>query len=100
MNRNPFVILILFFLFWSPQLVEPQEQEKIEEKVEVVNIEVLVRVFSKGKTVSGLLKENFSLFIDGKETPIHGFAEFKKKVEIRNPESGLFNRGEKIKPRL
>lgn len=69
-------LLCLFFAIFG----YAQTQEKIIEKVEVTNIEVPVRVFFKGKAVTGLKKSDFTLFVNGKERDIHGFYEFKKKI--------------------
>jgi hypothetical protein len=55
-------------------------QERLIEKVEVTNVEVPVRVFFKGKAVSGLKKSGFTLLVNGKKRDIHGFYEFKKKI--------------------
>lgn len=55
--------------------------KKIVEEVEVVNVEVPVRVFYKGKPVANLKKSDFQLFIDGKKTEIHGFYESRKKID-------------------
>jgi hypothetical protein len=55
--------------------------QKIVEEVEVVNVEVPVRVFYEGKPVTGLKKSDFQLFIDGKKTGIHGFYESRKKID-------------------
>jgi hypothetical protein len=57
-----------------------QSQERIIEKIEVTNVEVPVRVFFKGKAVSGLKKSDFTLLVNGKKRDIHGFYEFKKKI--------------------
>lgn len=46
----------------------------------MVNVEVVVRVFYKGKPERGLKKEDFKLIVDGKEKKIHGFFEVSKKI--------------------
>jgi hypothetical protein len=49
--------------------------------VEVVNVEVPVRVFSKRKPVAGLEKNDFKLLVNGKEQPINAFFEVRKKIK-------------------
>ena len=67
-------LLLLFF--------NGESQEKIVEEVEVVNVEVIVRVYYEGKSepVGGLKKKDFTLTIDGNEKEIHGFFEVRKKI--------------------
>jgi len=79
-----FVILmaiILYVLFpGSGYARDAQEQERVVEKVEVINVELPVRVFFKGKPVAGLTKSDFTLRVNGKKRDIHGFYEFEKKM--------------------
>ena len=56
-----FVCLILVF----PVLSQDQDQ-RITEKVEVVQVEVPVRVFYKGEPVLDLTRDDFSLWENGK----------------------------------
>ncbi len=55
-------------------------QEPINESVQVVNIEVIARVFAKGRAVGGLKKEEFTLLEDGKPVPINGFWEERQRM--------------------
>lgn len=71
------LIAVLSFFTWA----KGQEHEKIVEEVEVVNVEVPVRVFSKGKPVTGLEKKDFKLLVNGKEQPINAFFEVRKKIK-------------------
>lgn len=81
------VTLILFLLVFSPdfpqyaQQQHPQAHEKIVEEVDVTNVEVAVRVFLKGEPIPGLKKEDFKLFVNGKEKEIHGFYENQRKLD-------------------
>ncbi len=59
------------------------QQERIKERVSVVNVEVVVRVFHKGQPVSGLKIEDFILEVNGRPSPIHGFYESIKKITGR-----------------
>ncbi|UCH93771.1 MAG: hypothetical protein JSV88_26370 [Candidatus Aminicenantes bacterium] len=87
-NSN-FFCLVCLFLFYSciPGYAQQHSQEsrqphkKIIEEVEVTNVELAVRVFSKGIPVSGLEKKDFQLFVNGKEKEIHGFYETRKNLE-------------------
>lgn len=76
--------LIVPFLFLFSN---PGNQEKIVEVIEVVNIEVVVRVYQDGspQPVSGLQKKDFKLIVNGKEKEIHGFFEERKKIAAPPP---------------
>jgi hypothetical protein len=79
-----------------------QEQERIREDVEVVNIRVPVRVFLNRKMVGELPRERFTLFVNGEEHPINAFFEVRKKIRLS--EGGAKTMGkaaaEAFKPRL
>lgn len=70
-------IAVFSFFVWGMN----QEQEQIIEEVEVVNIEVPVRVFFKGTLVGGLEKNDFKLVVNGKQRPINAFFEVRKKIK-------------------
>lgn len=79
-----FLVFSLFFYPGIPGNAQQQHQqshEKIVEEVDVTNVEVAVRVFLKGEPIPGLKKEDFSLFVNGKEKEIHGFFENQKKLD-------------------
>ena len=57
-----FAILVLTIM----PLFSQQEDLKLREEVSVVNMEVPVRVFYKGKSVDDLNKNDFKLYEDGK----------------------------------
>ncbi|MCP4219806.1 MAG: hypothetical protein GY765_34560, partial [bacterium] len=63
------------------QAQESDTNERVKEEVEVINMEVPVRVIHKGKPVHGLKKKDFTLRVNGKETPVNGFYEVRKKLE-------------------
>lgn len=78
-SKGGFILFILLI----PVLVfcmagESGLQEPIIEKVEVINVEIPVRVFFKGKPVACLTKSDFKLFINGREREINGFYESRK----------------------
>jgi len=58
----------LFFLWANIALFG---QEQVHERIEVINQEILVRVFSGRKLVAGLNATDFTLFEDGKKTKIN-----------------------------
>ncbi|HLP59042.1 MAG TPA: hypothetical protein VK186_09440 [Candidatus Deferrimicrobium sp.] len=79
---------------------EQEPQEPIIEKRTVTNTQFPVRVFLEGRPVGGLDKNDFTLFVDGKETPITAFYETRKKL---NPSpNGTTGQGalEATSPRL
>jgi hypothetical protein len=59
----------------------PQDQKRIVEEMDVVNVLVPVRVFHKGKPVPGLEKKNFQLFENGKLQEINTFQVFTRKIK-------------------
>jgi hypothetical protein len=60
-----------------------EPQEVLKEKVDVVNVEVPVRVFRDGIPVSGLGKDDFRLSEDKVPQVINGFYVRKKKMNVR-----------------
>jgi hypothetical protein len=81
------LFLMVLLLFFSPgipgnaQQQHQQSHEKIIEEVDVTNVGVAVRVLLKGEPIPGLKKEDFKLFVNGKEKEIHGFFENQKKLD-------------------
>jgi len=74
---------MIIFIFIS--FIPAQEQEKLVEEVDVVNVMVPVRVFYKGEPVKGLKKDDFKIHIKGKDIPVHGFFEKTKKITVEQP---------------
>ncbi len=82
MKKIIFLVPVFFLLGNLPLASEPRDE--LKEKVEVVNIEVPVRVFRDGIPVSGLGKDDFRLS-EGKEPQtINGFYVRKKKMNVRH----------------
>jgi hypothetical protein len=76
------VSLILLVRFPTPA----QERPKIREKVEVVNMEVLVRALDKdGVPVAGLKREDFRIEEGRTRVEINGFTEMRKKISVAGP---------------
>ena len=76
-------LFITIFIFIS--YIPAQEQDKLVEEVDVVNVMVPVRVFYKGEPVKGLKKEDFKILVNGKKTAIHGFFEKTQKISVEKP---------------
>ena len=69
-----FAIFVLFSaLFFAQQEIE-------REYVQVLNIEMLVRVMKDGRPLAGLQKEEFSLFENGRKQEINGFLEVHRRI--------------------
>ena len=93
--KKDFLSLVIFCLFTInpaiflpvPKYVYAQKQEKIVEEVDVINVILTVRVFSKGEPVKGLKKQDFRLEVDGKAVPINAFFEKRKKIEVTEVEA-------------
>ena len=60
-----------------------QDDEVLKESVQVVNVEVPVRVYHKGKPVDNLTREDFKLYEGGKRQEIHGFILRRKKMKVQ-----------------
>jgi hypothetical protein len=86
MKKFLFVISMLcFFIFLSAN------QDVIKEKVEVVNVEVPVRVFLKGQPVDNLKKSDFKLYKDEilEQIRENGFFMKKKKIEVEDVRANI-----------
>ncbi|MEN8154647.1 MAG: hypothetical protein ABFR75_11560 [Acidobacteriota bacterium] len=75
------ILSVLYFTFF----IFPQGKE-LREDVTVTNVELPVRVIFKKSPISGLTKDDFMLFVNGKEKKISGFYEEKKKISIGEAE--------------
>ncbi len=74
------ILLVLLFTMNANLRGQEQKDQRLVKEIEVINIEVPVRVLHKGKTVSGLAKEDFTLTVNGKTTPVNGFFEVRKRL--------------------
>jgi len=88
LTRRCFFVCIIFSLvvlapsLWANQ---DQQQERIVEKVTVTNVEVPVRVLYKGKPVTDLTKEDFTIYESKKKVNINGFFLKRKKISLTKP---------------
>jgi len=82
-------ILIMLIILVSLSVIYPQDPVKVREEMKVVNVEVPVRVFQKGKAVDHLTKEDFILYEDKVPQTINGFYQERKKINtsitVENP---------------
>lgn len=104
--KNILIVLIIIS-FWLVPLgnvlfsdQQGQEEQTLMEEVTVVNVQFPVRVFLRGQPVGGLVKKDFKLFVDGKETPINGFFEIRKKLNAPMQQPGNPGGAEGPPPRL
>jgi hypothetical protein len=56
------------------------QQEKQKEYVQVVNVEMILRVLKDGAPVGGLKKSDFTLYEDGEKCEINGFFENHRRI--------------------
>ena len=92
-----FVIFLLTAgILLCAQPVQEQEQATVQESVKVVNLEVPVRVFYKGKPVDNLSRDDFKLYEGKKLQAINGFNIKRNKIKLQ--EIGLEMGEQKIRP--
>jgi len=75
-------IISLFFLI---QPFESPGQDRVVEKVQVMNREVVVRVFDGRQPVSGLTEKDFVLFENGRKQPITSCRELQRALVTAEP---------------
>lgn len=78
-----YYLLLLVLCFVSRMMFPMDEPQKVREFVQVVNVEVPVRVFADGKPVDNLVKEDFILLEDKVPQDITAFYILKKKIETQ-----------------
>ena len=65
-NPKTFLLFSTIIIILFSKYLYDQNQENIREEVQVINIEVPVRVYHKGEPVLNLTREDFKLF-EGKQ---------------------------------
>ncbi len=82
--KKSFILLSLIISVLSLSLYGSikKKEKRIVENVSVVNVEVPVRVFYKGKPIDELKKGDFKLYEDGKLQKINGFWIKRKSITI------------------
>ncbi|MCK5056363.1 MAG: hypothetical protein KAT34_06900 [Candidatus Aminicenantes bacterium] len=84
--KKAIIICLIGFLLGAADLTAQQEEEEIRETVKVVNVEVPVRVYYKGKPVDNLIKADFKLFENRKRQDINGCILKRKKMKLHELE--------------
>ena len=77
MKKRKVILLFLPFILMNIGMFG---QEQIHERIEVINQEILVRVFSGRKPVVGLNAGDFTLFEDGKKIKINYCRELRRSL--------------------
>ena len=80
------MVLFFFLLHFGLFVFCQQEKELLRESVEVVNVEVPVRVYYKGKLVDDLTRADFKLYENRKLQEIKGFICKRKKIKVQEVE--------------
>jgi len=88
--------LLAIGILLCAQPAQEQEQAMAQEEVKVVNVEVPVRVFYKGKPVDNLNRDDFKLYEDKKLQVINGVNIKRNKIKLQ--EVGLEMGEQKIQP--
>ncbi len=76
-KKNLFFVQLIVMSLVFPVFAQ-QEQQK--EYVQVVNVELILRVLKDGSPVGGLKKNDFSLYEDGEKCEINGFFENHRRI--------------------
>jgi len=82
-SRFSFIKVILLFLPFILANIGMFGQEQVHERIEVINQEILVRVFSGGKPVAGLNAGDFTLFEDGKKIKINYCRQLRRSLAAK-----------------
>ena len=77
-NKKYFVLFQLIVISLTFPAFAQQEQQK--EYVQVVNVEMILRVLKDGAPVGGLKKNDFTLYEDGEKCEINGFFENRRRI--------------------
>jgi len=101
-----FLIIIGFAFMTAPftilahpgQSAQEKEHKPIVEEVTVTNVEVPVRVLHKGKPVTDLTKEDFTIYENKKKMQINGFFLKRKKVKFTET-TEVIRESKPLKPR-
>ena len=90
---SPFLILA-----HPGQSAQEKEHKPIVEEVTVTNVEVPVRVLYKGKPVTDLTKDDFTIYENKKKMKINGFFLKRKKVKVTGT-TEVIRESKPVKPR-
>jgi hypothetical protein len=79
-----FHLLMVMAACFSLLSAQNQDDLKIKEKINVINIEIPVRVFNKGENVKNLTRDDFTLYEGNKRQVINGFYSKSKCIQVQN----------------
>lgn len=88
-NSYPFLFIVFLFFFLNLNLNSVPGQEKPQEEVTVIAVEVPVRVLHKGQVVRDLKKEDFEVYENGVRQEITAFEAISRKISIPQEERKL-----------
>jgi len=77
-NKKSFILTPLIIMSLTSPFFAQQEQQK--EYVQVVNVEMILRVLQDGAPLGGLKKNDFALYEDGRKCEINGFFENRRRI--------------------
>lgn len=80
--KKKLLLFILLFFFMNLGINPAQGQEKLQEEVMVIAVEVPVRVIHKGQVVKNLTKEDFEIYEKGIKQKITAFEVISRKISI------------------
>lgn len=80
-------IALIIFLSAASSFLFGFQEKPIREYVQVVNTELLLRVFQKEEMIGGLKKEDFQLYEDGEKRDINGFFEVHHRISMNASET-------------
>ena len=86
MRKIIMIIVIIMLLVFLPLI----GQEPVKEEIKVVNVEVPVRVFYKGKPVDNLTFADFKLYENKKKQTISSLNIVRRKIEVENKKPRYF----------
>jgi hypothetical protein len=76
--KKSFIFMQLILMSLTSPVFAQQEQQ--QEYVQVVNVEMILRVLKDGSPVGGLKKNDFALYEDGEKSEINGFFEIHRRI--------------------
>jgi len=85
-NSYPFLFIVFLFFFLNLNLNSVPGQEKPQEEVTVIAVEVPVRVLHKSQVVRDLKKEDFEVYENGVKQEITAFEVISRKISIPQEE--------------
>ena len=85
-NFYPFLFIVFLFFLFNLNINSVPGQEKPQEEVTVIAVEVPVRVIHKGQVVKNLIKEDFEVYENGVKQEITAFEVISRKISIPQEE--------------